>query len=59
MADIDVDKIMDKAFPATKRANKSVSKEIELVDLDVTPVMNLLWCLSLFLFPWQYSLISQ
>lgn len=49
MADIDVDKIMDKAFPATKRANKSVSKEIELVDLDVTPVMNLFMVLIPFL----------
>lgn len=42
-------KEMKKAFPATKRAKKSTSKEIELIDLDVTPVMNLFMVLIPFL----------
>lgn len=37
------------AFPATKRVNKSISKEIEPIDLDVTPVMNLFMVLIPFL----------
>jgi biopolymer transport protein ExbD len=37
------------AFPATKRVNKSTSSEIELIDLDVTPVMNLFMVLIPFL----------
>jgi biopolymer transport protein ExbD len=37
------------AFPATKRVNKSVSKEVEPIDLDVTPVMNLFMVLIPFL----------
>lgn len=37
------------AFPATKRVKKSISKEIELIDLDVTPVMNLFMVLIPFL----------
>ena len=43
------DKPMKKAFPATKRVAKSTSREIELVDLDVTPVMNLFMVLIPFL----------
>jgi biopolymer transport protein ExbD len=42
-------KSMKKAYPATKRAKKSTSKEIELFDLDVTPVMNLFMVLIPFL----------
>ena len=38
-----------RAFPATKRVNKALSKEIEQIDLDVTPVMNLLMVLIPFL----------
>ncbi|NLE02633.1 MAG: hypothetical protein GX640_22440 [Fibrobacter sp.] len=38
-----------KAFPATKRAVKSTSKEVDLIDLDVTPVMNLFMVLIPFL----------
>jgi len=37
------------AFPATKRVKKSTSREIEMVDLDVTPVMNLFMVLIPFL----------
>lgn len=37
------------AFPATKRVKKSTSREIELIDLDVTPVMNLFMVLIPFL----------
>lgn len=37
------------AFPATKRAKKSTSKDIEPIDLDVTPVMNLFMVLIPFL----------
>ena len=42
-------KQMKKAFPATKRAAKSTSKEVEMTDLDVTPVMNLFMVLIPFL----------
>ena len=38
-----------RAFPATKRVNKALSKEIEQIDLDVTPVMNLFMVLIPFL----------
>ena len=37
------------AFPATKRVNKATANEIELIDLDVTPVMNLFMVLIPFL----------
>ncbi len=37
------------AFPATKRVKKSTANEIELIDLDVTPVMNLFMVLIPFL----------
>jgi len=37
------------AFPAMKRVKKATSKEIEMVDLDVTPVMNLFMVLIPFL----------
>ncbi|MBN1758452.1 MAG: biopolymer transporter ExbD [Chitinispirillaceae bacterium] len=37
------------AFPATKRAKKATSNDIELIDLDVTPVMNLFMVLIPFL----------
>ncbi len=37
------------AFPATKRAKKAASRDIELIDLDVTPVMNLFMVLIPFL----------
>ena len=37
------------AFPATKRVKKSTSKDIELIDLDITPVMNLFMVLIPFL----------
>lgn len=43
------DKQMKKAFPATKRAVKSTSDNVEMVDLDVTPVMNLFMVLIPFL----------
>lgn len=43
------DKSRKAAFPATKRAKKATSKEIELIDLDVTPVMNLFMVLIPFL----------
>ena len=43
------DKQMKKAFPVMKRANKSLSGEIESIDLDMTPVMNLFMVLIPFL----------
>jgi biopolymer transport protein ExbD len=38
-----------KAFPATKRANKSLSKDVEMIDLDLTPFMNIFMVLIPFL----------
>lgn len=38
-----------KAFPGTKRANKSLGSEVEMIELDVTPVMNLFMVLIPFL----------
>lgn len=38
-----------KAFPGTKRADKARSADIEMIDLDVTPVMNLFMVLIPFL----------
>ncbi len=38
-----------KAFPATKRAKKSLSKDVEMIDLDLTPFMNVLMVLIPFL----------
>jgi biopolymer transport protein ExbD len=32
----------EKAFPVMKRANKSLSKDVESIDLDLTPFMNLM-----------------
>jgi biopolymer transport protein ExbD len=37
------------AFPAMRRVNKSVSRDIEQVELDLTPVMNLFMVLIPFL----------
>lgn len=37
------------AFPATKRVKKSTSRDVEMVDLDITPVMNLFMVLIPFL----------
>lgn len=37
------------AFPAMKRVNKSLASDVESVDLDVTPVMNLFMVLIPFL----------
>jgi biopolymer transport protein ExbD len=36
-------------YPATKRAKKSIARDIDSVDLDVTPVMNLFMVLIPFL----------
>ena len=38
-----------RAFPATKRVKKSTAQDVELIDLDVTPVMNLFMVLIPFL----------
>jgi biopolymer transport protein ExbD len=38
-----------KAFPATKRAKKSLSQDVESIDLDLTPFMNVLMVLIPFL----------
>jgi biopolymer transport protein ExbD len=38
----DTDKKYAKAFPAMKRANKSLSKDVDSIDLDLTPFMNLM-----------------
>lgn len=43
------DKSMTNAFPVTRRKNKAVGNEIELIDLDVTPIMNLFMVLIPFL----------
>ncbi|MBN1309458.1 MAG: biopolymer transporter ExbD [Chitinispirillaceae bacterium] len=40
---------LHQAFPATKRAKKAISREVEMIDLDVTPVMNLFMVLIPFL----------
>jgi biopolymer transport protein ExbD len=49
-ADIEkYDEKKKKAFPATKRANKSLSKDIEVIDLDLTPFMNIFMVLVPFL----------
>ncbi len=42
-------KEMKKAFPVCKRARKGTGQEIEMIDLDVTPVMNLFMVLIPFL----------
>lgn len=42
-------KEMDKAFPACKRQKKNLGRDLEQVDLDVTPVMNLFMVLIPFL----------
>jgi biopolymer transport protein ExbD len=39
------EKDMKKAFPATRRSQKSLSKKAEHIDLDVTPYMNLFMAL--------------
>jgi biopolymer transport protein ExbD len=50
---VDVDNFEDekpkKAFPATKRANKSLSRDVEVIDLDLTPFMNIFMVLIPFL----------
>jgi biopolymer transport protein ExbD len=38
-----------KAFPATKRAKKSLAKDVEAFDLDLTPFMNIFMVLVPFL----------
>jgi biopolymer transport protein ExbD len=38
-----------KAFPGMKRANKSLGADVEMIELDVTPVMNLFMVLIPFL----------
>jgi biopolymer transport protein ExbD len=43
------EKPMEQAFPATKRSKKATARDIELIDLDVTPVMNLFMVLIPFL----------
>jgi len=40
---------MERAYPASKRKDKTQSKDPELFDLDVTPVMNLFMVLIPFL----------
>jgi biopolymer transport protein ExbD len=49
----DIDDLRDekpkKAFPATKRANKSLSRDVEVIDLDLTPFMNIFMVLIPFL----------
>ena len=47
--DFEEDRAHEKAFPATKRANKSLSQDIEVIDLDLTPFMNILMVLIPFL----------
>ncbi len=42
-------KQMKGAFPVMKRANKSLGNDIESIDLDMTPVMNLFMVLIPFL----------
>lgn len=42
-------KSMPKAFPASKRIKKSTGNEVDLIDLDVTPIMNLFMVLIPFL----------
>lgn len=43
------DKQMKKAFPVCKRVQKNTGREVEMFDLDVTPVMNLFMVLIPFL----------
>lgn len=43
------DKQLKSAFPVMKRANKSLGGQIESIDLDMTPVMNLFIVLIPFL----------
>ncbi len=43
------DKRLDAAFPTMKRAKKSTSDDVEMIDLDVTPIMNLFMVLIPFL----------
>lgn len=43
------EKPMEQAFPATKRSKKATARDLELIDLDVTPVMNLFMVLIPFL----------
>ncbi|MBN1577205.1 MAG: biopolymer transporter ExbD [Chitinispirillaceae bacterium] len=43
------DQQQQQAFPATKRAKKATSRDVEMIDLDVTPVMNLFMVLIPFL----------
>jgi biopolymer transport protein ExbD len=45
----DQEKSRDKAFPAMKRAKKSLGQQVEMIDLDVTPIMNLFMVLIPFL----------
>ncbi len=43
------DKKTQRTFPATRRAQKSVSRNLEGVELDLTPIMNLFMVLIPFL----------
>lgn len=42
-------KLLSSAFPVMKRVNKSTGKTTEMIELDVTPVMNLFMVLIPFL----------
>lgn len=46
---MDSEETKTKAYPATKRAKKSLGGEVEAIDVDVTPVMNLFMVLIPFL----------
>jgi biopolymer transport protein ExbD len=50
---VDIDDFQEekskKSFPATKRANKSLSRDVEVIDLDLTPFMNIFMVLIPFL----------
>ncbi len=43
------DRKLDSAFPTMKRCKKSTSQEVDMIDLDVTPIMNLFMVLIPFL----------
>lgn len=45
----ETDNKQQRAFPAMKRVNKSLGGDVEMVELDVTPVMNLFMVLIPFL----------
>jgi len=49
MNDNDKNKNNSGAFPVMKRKDKSLSEQIEIIDLDMTPIMNLFMVLIPFL----------